>query len=126
MSDMADPLAMTIAASMATKVAETLTDQAQQAITAIVRKIREKLRYQPGQVGPVATLDAAIAASDASAIEALTQMLEELFAADSRFREEIQALWDSAHTADSVTNVFYGKAEKVIMMRDVNGDLTIN
>jgi hypothetical protein len=27
---------------------------------------------------------------------------------------------------DGVTNVFYGKADKVIMMRDVNGDLTIN
>jgi hypothetical protein len=27
---------------------------------------------------------------------------------------------------DGVTNVFHGKADKVIMMRDVNGDLTIN
>jgi hypothetical protein len=53
-------------------------------------------------------------------------VLEQLFAADPRFREKIRALWDSAGTTDGLTNVFYGKADKVIMMRDVNGDLTID
>ena len=123
---MADPLAMTIAANVATKIADTLTDQAQRAIAAIIRKVRERLGSQPGQVGSVATLDAAIITGDPSAIAALTQVLEQLLDADSRVRDEIEALWDSAHAADSVTNVFSGKARQVIMMRDVNGDLTIN
>jgi hypothetical protein len=123
---MVDPLAMTIATNVATRVADTLTDQAQQAISAIIRKMREKLHPQPGQVNPAGVLDAAIITGDASAIEELTKALEQLFVADSRFREEIQELWDSVHHAGSATNIFYGRAERVIMMRDVNGDLTIN
>jgi hypothetical protein len=123
---MVDPLAITIATHAATKIADTLTDQAQQAMAAIIRRIREKLRSRPGQSSEVATLDATVAIGDAPAVEALVRALEQLFAADAEFRDEIQALWDSARSDDSVTNIFHGKAEKVIMMRDVNGDLTIN
>jgi hypothetical protein len=121
-----DPFAMTIATNVATKITDTLTDQAQQAVTAIIRRIREKFRSRPDESGEVAALDAAITTSDAPAVEALARVLEQLFALDTRFREEIRVLWDSAGVADSVTNVFYGRADKVIMMRDVNGDLTIN
>jgi hypothetical protein len=123
---MVDPLAMTIATNVATKIADTLTDQAQQAVAAIARKIREKLRSRPGTSGEIATLDTAITASDTPAAEPLARVLEQLFAADPQFREEIQALWNSASSDDRVTNVFRGTAGKVIMMRDVNGDLTIN
>jgi hypothetical protein len=123
---MGDPFAMTIATNVAAKIADTLTDQAQEAVAAIVRKIREKIRSRPGESGAVATLDAAITTSDAPSAEALARLLEQLFTADPRFREEIRALWDSASVDNGVTNVFYGKADKVIMMRDVNGDLTIN
>jgi hypothetical protein len=123
---MVDPFAMTIATNVATKITDTLTDQAQQAVAAIVRKIRDKFRSRPGGSGEVATLDAAITTSGAPSAEALALAVEQLFAADPRFREEIRALWDSAGMDDGVTNVFYGKADKVIMMRDVNGDLTIN
>jgi hypothetical protein len=123
---MVDPLAVTIATNVATKIADTLTDQAQQAVAAIAQKIREKLRSRPGGSSEVATLDSAIATSDAPAAEELARMLEQLFAADLQFREEIQELWDSAGARDNVTNIFHGKADKVIMMRDVNGDLTIN
>ena len=123
---MVDPLAMTIATNVATKIADTLTDQAQQAVAAIVQKVRERLRSRLGGSGEIATLDAAITTNDAPAAEALARVLEHLFAADLQFREEIRELWDSAGARDSVTNVFHGKADKVIMMRDVNGDLTIN
>jgi predicted short-subunit dehydrogenase-like oxidoreductase (DUF2520 family) len=123
---MVDPFAMTIATNVATKITDTLTDQVQQAVAAIIRRIREKLRSRPDQLGEVATLDATVAAGDASAVEALTRTLEQLFTADPDFRDEIHALWDSARSDDSVTNIFHVKAEKVIMMRDVNGDLTIS
>jgi hypothetical protein len=123
---MVDPLAMTIATNVATKIADTLTNQAQQAMATIIRRIREKIRSRPDQLGEVATLDATVAVGDASAVEALARTLEQLFAADAAFRDEVQALWDSARSDDNVTNVFHGKAEKVIMMRDVNGDLTIS
>jgi hypothetical protein len=123
---MVDSFAMIIATNVAAKIAGTFTDQAQQAVVAIVSKIREKLRPGPGVSGDVATLDAAITSSDASATEVLAQALEELFAKDPQFRDEIRTLWDSVGSDDRVTNVFSGKAGKVIMMRDVNGDLTIN
>jgi hypothetical protein len=123
---MVDPLAITIATNVATKIADSLTDQAQRAMATIIQRIREKLRSRPDQLGEVATLDATVAVGDAPAVEALVRTLEQLFAADAEFRDEIQALWDSARSDDSVTNIFHGKAEKVIMMRDVHGDLTIN
>lgn len=127
---MVDPFALTVATNVATRLADSLTDQAQRAVAAIVRRIGEKLRSQPGQPGEVAALDAAIAASDAptaqTQAQALALVLERLFAADPGFRDEIRALWDSAGIDDSVTNIFHGKADKVIMMRDVHGDLTIN
>jgi len=123
---MVDPLAMTVATNVATKIADTLTEQAQQAVAAIVRRIREKFRSPSAASAEVATLDAAVLAGDAATVEALARKLEQLFAADPQFRDEIQALWDSAHADNSVTNIFHGKADKVIMMRDVHGDLTIN
>jgi hypothetical protein len=123
---MADPFAMTIATSVASKIADSLTEKARQAVLAIVRKVRDKLRSRPGEPAEAATLDAAITRGDEPAAAALAQLLEALFAADPQFREEIAALWDSGRPDDSVTNVFHGKANKVIMMRDVHGDLTIN
>ena len=123
---MADPFAMTIATSVAAKIADNLTEGARQAVLAIVRKIRDKIRSRPGAPAETATLDAAITSGDEPAAAALAQLLEALFAADLRFREEIYALWDSGRPDDCVTNVFQGKADKVIMMRDVHGDLTIN
>jgi hypothetical protein len=123
---MVDPLAITIATNVVTKIADTLTDQAQQAVAAIIRRVREKLRSRPGEADEVAMLNVTIATGDASAAEALARTLEQLFSADPQFRDEIQALWDSASSDDSVTNIFHGKADKVIMMRDINGDLTIN
>lgn len=123
---MSDPFAMTIATSVAAKIADNLTEGARQAVLAIVRKIRDKVRSRPGEPAEAATLDAAITSGDEPAAAALARLLEALFAADPRFREEIYALWDSGRPDDSVTNVFQGKADKVIMMRDVHGDLTIN
>lgn len=117
---------MIIATNVAAKIAGILTDQAQQGVTAIVQKIREKIRSRPGGPGEIAALDAVIATGDVRAAEALAQVLEDLFAMDPQFREEIRMLWDSSSSDDHVTNVFSGQAAKVIMMRDVNGDLTIN
>ena len=117
---------MTIAANVAAKITDTLTEQAQQAVAAIIARVREKLGSRPRESGELATLDATIATGNAPAVDALARALAQLFAADADFRDEIQALWDSARPDDSVTNIFHGKADKVIMMRDVNGDLTIN
>jgi DNA helicase IV len=123
---MADPFAVTIATSVAAKIADNLTEGARQAVVEIVRKIRDKVRSRSSEPAEAATLDAAITSGDEPAAAALARLLEALFAADRRFREEIYALWDSGRPDDSVTDVFQGQADKVIMVRDVHGDLTIN
>lgn len=65
---MVDPLAMAIATNVATKIADTLTNQAQHTMATIIRRIREKLPSRPAQLGEVATLDATVAVGDASAV----------------------------------------------------------
>jgi hypothetical protein len=121
---MADPLSMAVATAVAGKAAESLTGQAGQAIAAIRRKIRERFHRDPGEVpAPDATHD------DPSAAAGLVRFLDAEFAADPAFRDEIRALWlqaAPAATDDAVSNVFYGKADKVVQLRDVHGDLNIS
>jgi hypothetical protein len=102
---------MAVATAVAGKAAETLTGQAAQAIAAIRRKIQERFR------GALSSADELAHALDAE------------FAADPAFRDEIRALWlqaAPAATDDAVSNVFYGKADKVIQLRDIHGDLNIS
>ena len=116
---MVDPFTMEIATAVTGKVAETMTEQAQHAVAAIAQRIREKLRkHHPAD----------LPALEAPA-EVLAPVLEREFAADPAFRDEIRALWLPVAPAvrdDGVSNVFTGKADKVIQLRDVHGDLTIN
>jgi hypothetical protein len=127
---MAEPvtLAVAVAAAVAGKVAETLTQKGQQAVAEIVKKIRERLRSRPKQV---AVLEAAIAGQ--AAAPALAEVLDREFAADLGFRAEIEALWRQAGTvnatttnASNATNVFTGKAGKVVQIGGDVDDLTIN
>jgi hypothetical protein len=121
---MADPLTLAIATAVAGKSAEVMTEQARQAISVIVQKIRAKFSTHPHDA---AVLDTATRGE--SEPDALVQLLEREFAADPAFRSEIRALWLQAApnaTDDAVSNAFYGKADKVIQLRDVHGDLTIS
>jgi hypothetical protein len=127
---MAEPvtLAVAVAAAVTGKVAETLTQKGQQAVAQIVKKIRERLRSRPKEV---AVLEAAIAGQ--AQAPALAEVLDREFAADLGFRAEIEALWRQAGTvnatttnANNATNVFTGKAEKVVQIGGDVDDLTIN
>jgi hypothetical protein len=127
---MAEPvtLALAVATAVAGKLAETLTDKGQQAVAEIVKKIRERLRSRPKEV---AVLDAAVAGQ--AEAPALAGVLDREFAADLGFRAEIEALWRQAGTvnatatnAANATNVFTGKAEKVVQIGGDVDDLTIN
>jgi hypothetical protein len=120
---MADPLTMAIATAVVGKAAESLTGQAAEAVAAIRQKIRERFRGDPSEVP---ALDGA--RDDPSAMAGLARFIDMEFAADPAFRDEIRALWLQAASAtdDAVSNVFYGKADKVIQLRDVHGDLNIS
>jgi hypothetical protein len=120
---MPDPLTLAVASAVAGKAAEAMTEQARQAVSAIVGKIRAKLGHHPADLAVVD--EAALGEREP---EALAEVLEREFAADPGFRDEINALWlqaAPAATDDAVSNVFYGKAEKVIQLRDVHGDINL-
>jgi hypothetical protein len=126
---MADPLTMAIATGAAGQVAGTLTEQGQQAVAAIVRRMRERFRGKPAET---AVLDQAIAetAPEGSfAVESLARALEREFAADARFRDEVLALWQQvteAALAPGAVNVFSGTARTVTQIGgDVHGDIEI-
>jgi len=121
---MADPITVAIASAVAGKATEALSDQARQAIAAIIQRVKEKFRGHPAKL---ATLDAV--RDDHARVEELAILLDEASAEDPEFGSQIRALWN--HTgltaADGgVVNLFHGEADKVIQMRDVHGDLNIS
>jgi hypothetical protein len=125
---MAEPvtLGLAVAAAIAGKVAETLTEKGQAALAQIVRKVRERLKSRPKEV---AVLDAAVAGQGEA--PALGRLLDREFAADQGFRAEIEALWRRAGTVNAPnvtdsTNVFTGTAEKVVQIGGDVDSLTIN
>jgi hypothetical protein len=121
---MTDPVTLAIASAIAGKTAEALTEQAKQTVQAIVHRIREKLN---GHAVELATLEAA--QQDAAHIPELAAVLSRTFAEDPDFSRGICTLWNNVTitaTQGNVTNVFDGTADKIIQMRDVHGDITIN
>ena len=125
---MTDPITLAIATAIAGKTAESLTEQARQSLAALTRRVREKFRGRPAEL---ATLEAARDDPDSGEhITELARALHEASADDPEFGNEIRTLWDQVHVAaaaqdDGVVNVFSGRAEKVVQLRDVHGDLNI-
>lgn len=127
---MTDPMTVTIAAIMAGKAVELASEPTKDAIGAIVRKVRDKLRGRPQSE---ATLTAAVEQPDsAERLAAVEAVLRQAIADDPAFGAELRALWhqaravDASAAQDGVVNVFHGRAEKSIQLRDVHGDLTIS
>jgi hypothetical protein len=126
---MPDPVTMAIVTAVVGKVAESLTDQAKQALAQITQRIRTKFRHHPDDL---AILDAAQA--NPSSPERITQMaslLDDAALDDPAFGNDIRTLWNQIQieittTNSNTTNIFHGKADKVVQIHDVHGDLTIN
>lgn len=125
---MADPVTMAIATAVAGKAAESLTDQAREFLASLVRRIREKFRDQPaGQ----AALEAAQGDPDSGTlVSELALALDEASTEDPEFGRQIRELWSqvgltAAASDHGIVNVFHGRADKVVQLRDVHGDLTI-
>jgi len=114
---MADPVTMAIATAVAGKTAESLTDQARRGLSALVRRIREKFRDRPADQ---AALDAAAQDPDA-----LARALDEASAEDPEFGRQLRDLWRQLQPGAQVLNVFHGRADKVVQLRDIHGDLHI-
>jgi hypothetical protein len=126
---MADPVTMAIATAVAGKAAESLTGQSTAGLAALVRRIREKFRDRPaGQAALTAAQDDP---GSGALAEELAFALDEASAEDPEFGRQIRELWAHVRTAadasdDGTVNVFLGRADKVIQLRDVHGDLRID
>lgn len=124
---MPDPVTAAIATAVASKIAESVTEQARRAIAQLTRRMRARFRNEPDHL---AVLDAVEAGPGSPELTArLAMLLEEAASTDPSFGSEIRALWSMAQaqiTADSTTNILSGRAEKVVQARDIHGGLTIN
>jgi hypothetical protein len=126
---MPDPVTLAIASAVAGKVAESLTDQARQALTELRARIRRKFLHRPEDL---AILEAAQAdPSSSGRIAQVASLIERTALDDPAFGNDIRSLWNQVQieintTNSAITNVFHGQADKVVQTRDVHGDLTIN
>jgi hypothetical protein len=123
---MADPVTMAIATAVAGKAAESLTGQAQASLAALVARIRERFRDRPGRQAVLAAAQGDPGSGELAG--ELARALDEASAEDPDFGQEIRELWrEVGLTAGDhgVVNVFHGRADNVVQLRDVHGDLRI-
>jgi hypothetical protein len=125
---MTDPVTTAVATAIAGKAPEALTDQAREAVAMIAKRVRRKFHDRPADL---AILDAAQAGPDANGCTAFAHALWQAMLEDANFSSDIRALWNQAHilmTAESSdgVNIFHGRAEKVMQLRDIHGDLNIS
>ncbi|TDE32721.1 hypothetical protein [Actinomadura sp. 6K520] len=120
---MTDPMTVAIATAMAGKAVEVAGEPVRAAVAEMCRRVRERVRGRPADEAALAR-----AAEDPEAVEgAVRRLLDD----DPGFRAELETLWNQAQTKASandegVVNVFNGRADKVVQLRDVQGDLNIN
>ena len=126
---MADPITTAIATAVASGLAQSLTDQAREAFGALARKITEKFRERPAAQASLAA--AREDPGSATRIKELARALDETGAEDPEFGAQIRELWRQVHLTsvirdDAVVNTFHGRADKVVQLRDVHGDINIS
>jgi hypothetical protein len=125
---MADPMALDVATIIVRKTVEALADPAKDAVAKLLTKVRNRFR---GDKEAETALAVAEAQPDSPAnVEELARVLERISAADPVFSRDLQTLlnlWrdESSSTAQDggVINNFTGTAEKVVLLRDVHGDI---
>lgn len=120
---MTDPITATVAAAVAGKLAESLSDGAKESVAAITRRIRRKFGQQPAAL---AALEAAH--DDPARLQDLAGFLEEAMTRDPEFGRQIRMLWQQTGIdppRGDVVNIFHGNAENSIQVRDVHGDINI-
>ncbi len=121
-------MTVAVATAMAGKAVEVAGEPVRAAVAELSRRVRERFRGRPSGE---AALVRATADPTPESVEALVSAIEHLMADDPRFGAEARHLWNQAQTnaaasGDGVVNVLNGRAEKVIQLRDVQGDLNIS
>ncbi|HXA63475.1 MAG TPA: hypothetical protein VNW94_30385 [Streptosporangiaceae bacterium] len=96
------------------------------AISALTKWVREKFSGRPLESALLAAAEA-----DPAHAEALTGALDQAAQADPEFGRELRDRWEQIQSNTTaghggVANVFHGRAEKVVQLRDLHGDLNIS
>ncbi|TDC09526.1 hypothetical protein [Actinomadura bangladeshensis] len=123
---MTDPMTVAIATAMAGKAVEVAGEPVRAAVAELCRRVRERFRGRPADEAALARA----AAEHPERPEVLEGVVRRLLDEDPAFRAELETIWQQAHTnasatGDGVVNVFTGRAERVVQLRDVQGDLNI-
>jgi hypothetical protein len=128
---MPDSILMEIATAVASQTAQTLSAQATGVLAEIVKRITSKFRDHPADLAVLNSAQGTQASPDV--IPQLADALRRAAREDPDFAREIMALWTTqtstemnTATSEGVVNNFHGDAARIIQMRDVHGDLTIN
>ncbi|WP_149262601.1 hypothetical protein [Actinomadura sp. K4S16] len=120
-------MTVAVATAMAGKAVEVAGEPVRAAVAELSRRVRERFRGRPADEE---ALERAAGDPAPDRIDALAEAVERLMAEDPRFGAELRNLWNQAQTNaaathDGVVNVLNGRADKVIQLRDVHGDLNI-
>lgn len=125
---MPDEVMVAIAATVATRAADALVSAAQNAVTRLVRAVRDRLGHDSTDLE---TFDAAAAApTDEDRVHALGEAISRVSQSDPAFATYLRALWEQAAqelTVDhgGVVNQINGTVSgQVIQARDIHGDVT--
>jgi hypothetical protein len=123
---LSDPLITAIATAVAGSAAQALTEQAARLLAQITDQIRRKLGGNPRALAVLSDQDGADGSP--GRVSALAVLLQQAFHDDPAFAGELAALWRDylSATVSTSVNAFHGTAGKVVQLRDVYGDLTIN
>ncbi|GAA1790792.1 hypothetical protein GCM10009735_23020 [Actinomadura chokoriensis] len=119
-------MTVAIATAMAGKAVEVAGEPVRAAVAELCRRVRERFRGRPGEEAALARA----AAEHPERPEVLEGVVRRLLDEDPAFRAELETIWQQARTDasaadDGVVNVFTGRAERVVQLRDVQGDLNI-
>ncbi|MFC7326803.1 hypothetical protein [Marinactinospora rubrisoli] len=127
---MADPISVAVAAAIAGKVAESLTDAGKRLLAALRQRVQDKLKDDPN--GLLALLAATQDPENPDRHVELAEIVEAAEAADPAFRTEVRELWDQvrAETTGSgpVRNTIRGDVRDgstVVQAGHINGDINL-
>ncbi|OLT11608.1 hypothetical protein BJF79_23910 [Actinomadura sp. CNU-125] len=121
-------MTLAIAAAMAGAAVEASAEPARAALLDMARRVRERFR---GRAADERALERATETPDEpERVEALEGVVRRVLDEDPEFGAEIESMWNEARTSvvaadEGVVNMFNGRSEKVVQMRDVNGQLNI-
>jgi hypothetical protein len=125
---MPDPITTAIATAIASQTAQTLTSQATHTLAEIARRIKDKFRERPADLAILSSAQDDPASPER--ISLLARALHQAALDDPDFGKEVLALWTqlsaTAVAGDASVNAFHGRADKVIQIRDIHGDLNIS